>query len=593
MNNPIAIEGAIGALRESEIRLLTDIAMTIGEMGETAQGDRRRLLDVAEDLRDMFFLVAIIGEFNAGKSSLINALLGDDLLPTGITPTTEMIEVIRYSETTDRRPQIRDDSLRIWAHPNTGAPGIALVDTPGTGSVFARHERTAKDFLHRSDLVIFVISAKRALAETERLYLELAKDYGKKILLVVNQIDLLQPNEQQEVRRFVERQLQELLELRPLIFMVSSRDALNAARGGSQENGDAGGVGALKAHLRGVFHEAPPAKQKLLAQLDMAQRVVERYLELSQSGASAVSTDTQKVHDVERELEQQSGGLEAQLKAARVEIDQVFEGLRQRGMTFIDNNLSLRRFGRGINKETLQAEFRDVVIGRALRDINEASSDYVNALIDNSRLYWRGVIDRLNQLQDLLEQELSGMDVGVYTEQREALQEAVRIAETELKSYSSGAVLGNLQATFGSNLNGFTTWGATAVVGLVVAILALATPGPLLGAGAAALAFPAFVIGAPVAAVGGWFALRYYRRVTADTKKELNQRIDQLQKTYYESLDSLTQKERSRLKQYGKQVLTPVFSRLEVLSQRYALQQVKLREHLTQVETLRKGVEGT
>lgn len=589
---PVLMEGAIAALRESEIRLLTDIATSIGEMGEQAQADRRRLLDVSEDLRDMFFLVAIIGEFNAGKSSLINALLGDELLPTGITPTTEMIEVIRHGDIADRRPQIRNDSTRVWTHPNTGAPGIALVDTPGTGSVFARHERTAKDFLHRSDLVIFVISAKRALAETERLYLSLAKDYGKKILLVVNQVDLLQPNERQEVRRFVERQVQELLEIRPLIFMVSSREALNASRSGSPNGGDAGGVGALKAHLKGVFTEAPPARQKLLAQLDMGKRIVERYLDVSQSGANVVSADTQKVRDVQRELEQQSGGLETQLKAARVEIQQVFDGLRQRGMTFIDNNLSMRRFGRGINKEALQAEFRDVVIGRALRDINEASSDYVNALIDNSRLYWRGVIDRLNQLKDLLDQELTGLDAGVYSEQREALQEAVRIAETELKSYSSGEVLTNLETTFETNLGSFTTWGVTAIVGLIVTILAIATPGPLVGAGAAALALPALVIGAPVAAVGGYYALRYYRRVTADTKRELGRRIDQLEKTYVESLDTLTQKERNRLTQYGKQVLTPVFSRLEVLSQRYALQQNKLREHLAQIETLRKGIES-
>ena len=54
-------------------------------MGDAAQEDRKRLLDVAQDLREMFFLVVVIGEFNAGKSSFINALLGDELLPVGVT----------------------------------------------------------------------------------------------------------------------------------------------------------------------------------------------------------------------------------------------------------------------------------------------------------------------------------------------------------------------------------------------------------------------------------------------------------------------------------------------------------------------------
>ena len=71
------LDGTLAALREEEIRLLTDIGSTLADMGDTAQEDRQRLLDVAHDLRDMFFLVVIIGEFNAGKSSFINAMLGD------------------------------------------------------------------------------------------------------------------------------------------------------------------------------------------------------------------------------------------------------------------------------------------------------------------------------------------------------------------------------------------------------------------------------------------------------------------------------------------------------------------------------------
>jgi small GTP-binding protein len=585
----------LAALRESEIRLLTDIATTLADMGESAQGDRQRLLDIAQDLRDMFFLVVVIGEFNAGKSSFINALLGDNLLPVGVTPTTEVIELIRYNDTANRKPEVRPDGIREWAHPRTGAPGVAMVDTPGTGSVFQKHETTAKSFLHRSDLVIFVISAKRAFAETERLYLELAKNYGKKIILVMNQIDLLQPKEQTEVRRFIERQVEELLDLRPLLFLVSAKEALVAAQGSTPAPGDPGGIEAVRAHLRGVLSEAPPAKQKLLAQLILGERLVQQYQQTVQGKAGLVTADTAKVREVQQELEQQSAGLETQLKGARAEIDNVFEGIRQRGMNFIDAHLSIRNIARQPKREVLQAEFQDVVIGRALRDINEATGDYINAVIDQSRLYWRGVIDRLNRLRDLMEQELSGLDAGVYAEQRESLQDAIRIAEAELKSYSSGSVLIDMQTLFETNMNGFKNWSVTAAAGLVLAIIAVGMNGPLVGVvggvAAAPLALPAFVVGAPLALIGGVSAIRYFRRVTRDTKRDLNQRIDQLEKTYHYALDDLTQKERSRLTQYGNQVLTPVFSRLEVLAKRYAAQQSALRAHLVQVETLREGIE--
>lgn len=583
------LDGPLTVFREAEIRLLTEIALALGEMGDAAQEDRQRLLDVVQDLREMFFLVVVIGEFNAGKSSFINALLGDELLPMGVTPTTEAIEVIRYNETPQRKPTMKDGEIREWAHPNTGAPGVALVDTPGTGSVFQKHETTAKAFLHRSDLVIFVISAKRALAETERLYLELAKAYGKKIILVVNQVDLLSAQERTEVRRFVERQVEELLNLHPLIFMTSAKEALNAQRSGAA---DGGGIDAVRAHLRGVLSEAPPTQQKLLAQLTMAEHVVNKYLDVARSRVDLVNVDTSKVRDVQNELEQQSIGLSGQLRSASNELDNVFEGLRKRGINFINENLSIRRLGRPTNREALQAEFQDVVIGRALRDINDASGDYVNALVDNSRLYWRSVIDRLNQLRDLMEQELSGLDSSIYAEQREALQEAIRIAEAELRTYSSGKVITEMEDVFRSNMTGFTTSAAAAVIGILMTVLAVAAPGGVIGASVIyATATVAFVVGAPLAAIGSVAALRYYRKVSADTKRDFEQRVDQLKKTYHDALDDLTQRERSRLTQYGKQVLTPVFSRLEVLSERYTAQKAALQGFIDQIETLRRAIE--
>jgi hypothetical protein len=173
------------------------------------------------------------------------------------------------------------------------------------------------------------------------------------------------------------------------------------------------------------------------------------------------------------------------------------------------------------------------------------------------------------------------------------LQEAINIAEAELKSYSSGRVVGDLQDVFRTNMNGFTTGALAALIGLVVVIVAsIGTPGPLIG-GAFALALPAFLIAAPVAALGSVAALRYYRRVTEDTKRELNTRIDEIERTYHDALDTLTQKERNRLTQYGKQVLTPIFSRLEVLGERYNAEQAQMRTYQERLSALRKEIEAS
>ena len=92
----IVLEGPIAEAREREVRLLHDAAELVGQIGgETSAEDKRRLQQNAADLQEMFFLVVVVGEFNAGKSTFINALLGDTLLPMGITPTTDAIELVR------------------------------------------------------------------------------------------------------------------------------------------------------------------------------------------------------------------------------------------------------------------------------------------------------------------------------------------------------------------------------------------------------------------------------------------------------------------------------------------------------------------
>jgi small GTP-binding protein len=586
------LDGRLDVLRQNAINLITDMAGTLAELGDAARDDHRRLMDVAQDLREMFYLVVVIGEFNAGKSTFVNALLGDDLLPSGITPTTEAIELVRYNDTPRRAPTLRGDSIREWAHPNTGAAGVAIVDTPGTGSVFQRHETTAKEFLHRSDLVVFLISAKRAFAQTERLYLELAKGYGKKIILVVNQIDLLDPGEQDQVKRFIQQQVKELLDFEPPIFMLSAKQALTAAKTGVDSS--ASGLDAVRAHLRGVFSESPLAQQKLISQLDMVNSIAKKYYARAVERNSTVSTDTARVREIQRELQSQSMGLNQQLRDARSEVEEVFKGLRDRGLAFIENNLQVSLFKRPPSKEVLQKEFQDVVIGRALRDVNEATTGYVNAVIDHSRQYWRSVIDRLNQLQDVLENELGGLDAGVYAQQRESLQEAIKVAERELKSYTSGDVIAQIQQDFVENLGGFKTSLLAAAGGLVAILIAIAAPGPLVGVagGIAAVpwALPLAIAGMPIALVGGGAAVRYYRKVKANVTREFNSRVDKLAAAYFEALDGLTRKEQDRLTKYGTQVLTPIFSRLDALLQQTNAQSGALQTYLDRADALRRTV---
>ena len=552
----LVLEGPLAELREREIRLLHDIGDVLARLSAEGAADRDRLRDVADDLRNMFLMVVVVGEFNAGKSTFINALLGENLLPTGITPTTEVIELIRYGEAASRKPVVRDDGVREWVHPNTGGPGVVLVDTPGTGSVFRKHEQIAKNFLHRSDLVIFVLSAKRAFAETDRLYLELIRDFGKKVVVVVNQIDLLEPREQADVRRFVQAQIEERLNLKPLIFMVSSRYAL--------EGEPDSGLTAVRAHLRATFEQVSPAQQKLRAQLAFAQRLINRHREALESRLDLIGRNRERTSQIQRELETHSEGMTARLQLASAEMARVLDGVRERGMQFIDRHFRVHLPGRGPDNETLQKEFEEEVIGRALDQLVDLSNDYVNALVDSNRRYWQGIVARLNQLDDLLQDSIQGVDGGVYAEQRQALQDAIAIADAEMGAYSNAEMLAAMQERFQANLTGLGSSAGLSVLGAIAAALGIATPGAitlhvfaLLGA----------VVGLPVAVGGGFFAVRYWRRLRRDVKEDFAGQLALLQRSYQEAMASLTDRERSRLLQYGRQILEPVFSHFAAVAE--------------------------
>lgn len=129
-------------------------------------------------LGDGFFMLVVAGEFNSGKSTLVNALIRRNVLPEGPTPTTARVTKLRYAD--ESRPPFEDiDGVVIVCEPvPVLANRLQIVDTPGTNAIDRKHEALTKDFLPLCDIVLFVTSADRPFSESERLFLESIRTWG-------------------------------------------------------------------------------------------------------------------------------------------------------------------------------------------------------------------------------------------------------------------------------------------------------------------------------------------------------------------------------------------------------------------------------
>ncbi|XP_052211218.1 probable transmembrane GTPase FZO-like, chloroplastic isoform X2 [Diospyros lotus] len=191
------------------------------------------LLSDAVSQLDEPFLLVIVGEFNSGKSTVINALLGNKYLKDGVVPTTNEITFLRYSElesTEQQHCERHPDGQYICYLPASILRGMIIVDTPGTNVILQRQQRLTEEFVPRADLLLFVISADRPLTESEVAFLRYTQQWKKKVVFVLNKADIYRnTDELEEAISFIKENTQKLLNAEHVtVYPVSARSALEA-----------------------------------------------------------------------------------------------------------------------------------------------------------------------------------------------------------------------------------------------------------------------------------------------------------------------------------------------------------------------------
>jgi GTPase Era involved in 16S rRNA processing len=260
---PMAQRSKSGHLADELKELLERVRNLCEELGEGFSEPLTRVAELQQRLAEERFHLAVLGQFKRGKSTLLNALLGEPLLPTGVVPLTSIPTLLRAGETRGVRIIFHDGRQTSYSdlaleqasdvlarhvtekenprnrlgvkrveveHPSSLLiAGVVLIDTPGIGSTFRHNTEATLNFLAQCDAALFVVSADPPITEVEKAFLTAARGKVAELCFVMNKVDYLSGSELKEAMEFFERTIGEFgYPKSGQIFEVSAKQGIDA-----------------------------------------------------------------------------------------------------------------------------------------------------------------------------------------------------------------------------------------------------------------------------------------------------------------------------------------------------------------------------
>ncbi|KUG29789.1 hypothetical protein ASZ90_000320 [hydrocarbon metagenome] len=339
------------------------------------------------------FLFVVVGEVKTGKSSLVNALLGEDLCEVAPDPCTDRIRMIFHGETVS---EVAVDPLLSHVRaPHDILREIAVVDTPGVDSIIDRHQEITERFIPKSDLVLFVFSAINPYSRSAWEFFSLVRqEWRRKVVFILNQADLATPDQLRVNAASVRRLAEERGVADPVLFAVS------ATR--SKTDPEGGGIEAVRRYIRDMVTGGGHYAQKLRSLCDAAVRLIDRLSRAVADRREEIARDAAQADAIKERMAQaqtaaarEVGSLVARVAAVYARLSRDFADTFEAELSF--GNMigrSLRgvfRRGGGIEArvaelardfaETLTREVEDVTRQGAAH-VAESIQDRVRPLLD-------------------------------------------------------------------------------------------------------------------------------------------------------------------------------------------------------------------
>jgi small GTP-binding protein len=444
-NGQVAAPGALltdlqTQLVEEELALLKRLLDILARY-PAAEEDKGAVQRAADNLTALFLLV-IVGEFNAGKSAFINALVGSEVMPEGVTPTTSVINLLRYGP--EPTVTMQADGVIVREYPAEFLDEITVVDTPGTNAIIREHEQLTQQFVPRSDMVLFVTSADRPFTQSEREFMESIQEWGKKIVIIINKIDLLRDDAAvEEVTNFVAENVERLLGFTPDVFPVSSLAAEQAKALGQRNPEERARLwqtsrfGPLEEYVFSTLDQEGRIRLKLLSPLGVGERITEKYQQITEERLVVLRDDLATIDNIDRQLVAYQEDMRRQFAYHLTRIENIIARMLQRGDAFFEETIRIGRVFDLLNKDKIRGEFERQVVSGTEQQIDTVVDELIDWMVEQDLRIWKSVTDYIDRRRlTQYEEGLIGEVGGQFRYDRRALLESVaKRTQEEVERY--------------------------------------------------------------------------------------------------------------------------------------------------------------
>jgi len=463
---------------------------------------------------DELFLIVVVGEFNAGKSALINALLGQKVLDEGATPTTSRVTLVKWGERAAE--QVVDENFAIYTYPLPLLKELNIVDTPGTNAIIRQHERLTDEFVPRSDLVLFITSADHPLTESERQFLERILTWGKKVVFVLNKVDIFEDDSAlQEVRDFILKHTARILGDQPQLYPVSAKLARRAQSEPNPEQRarlrSASRLDDLEQFVSVTLDDTTRLQLKFNNPLGVAEHLGDQAGRSLAAQAEALTEDKQTAGALETVITEYERELHNELPPRLAEVENILHRLEQRGLDFFNSTMRLTNVQNLVRGDRVRAQFEKQVLADVPQQIEDQVQRLIDWLVQKDLHEWQQVMSYLQRRRAQNVDHMVGESYGPgETRRRELIDTVGKTVQTIVESYDRNKEASELAASVETAVAQTALLEVGAVgLGTLVTIAILSSTLDITG-----------ILAAGTLAILGFFVIPFKRKQAKDRFKE-------------------------------------------------------------------------